>query len=119
MAVLKAQDARAESREEQEEKGEERGWLSTIFDFTIDHVAPVVVGQTEQADTRGWILLPSDIWVARIPVEPGEYDLTVRPEDSAGTPCSPVQLGRVAVRNGETVFRSCRVFGGPHPIRCD
>lgn len=119
VALLKAQDAREESREKQEDKGEERSWLSRIVDFTVDHVAPVVVGQIEQADTRGWILLPSDVWIARIPVEPGEYDLTVRPENDAGGPCSPLSLGRVAVREGETVFRSCRVFGGPHPIRCD
>ena len=83
-----------------------------------DNIGAMILGdfaEIEQADTRSWITLPSSIWIARIPVEPGVYEVGVRPEGSSAT----VSLGRVAVRGGERVFRSCRVFGGPHPVRCD
>ena len=119
VAVIKAQDAREQGSEEQAQKGEKRGWLSRIFDFAVDHVVPIVVGETEQADTRSWITLPSEIWIARVSVEPGEYDLIVEPECEDGRPCGARSLGRVSVGAGETIFRSCRLVGGPHPIRCD
>jgi hypothetical protein len=119
VAVIKAQEAREEGREEQEKKGEERGWLARILDFTVDHVAPLVVGETEQADTRGWITLPSEIWIARVLVEPGEYDIVVEPEDDETGSCGARSIGRVSVGPGRKVFRSCRLVDRPHPIRCD
>jgi hypothetical protein len=119
VALIKAQDASEKSREEKEEKGEKRGWFASIFGFLLDHVAPVVVGETEQADTRSWITLPSQVWVARVPVEPGAYEIVVESESAEGGSCVTESLGWVSVGRGEKVFRSCRIVGGPHPIRCD
>jgi hypothetical protein len=116
VALIKAQDAREEDREKD---GEDRGWLSRIFDFAVDYVAPVVVGETEQADTRGWITLPSEIWIARVPVRPGNYHLFVDREKSAGGADGRRSIGRVTVGPRETVFRSCRIIDRPHPIRCE
>lgn len=117
--VMKAQDAREKGREEQEERGEDRGWLASLFDFAVDHVAPIVVGETEQADTRSWITLPAEIWIARARVGPGEYDVVVTPRGDEATSCGARSLGRVSVGPGQKVFRSCRFVCRPHPIRCD
>jgi hypothetical protein len=119
VAVVKAQEAREKGREEQEEKGETRGWLARIFDFAVDHVVPVVVGETEQADTRSWITLPSEIWIARARVDPGEYELVVEVTAKGDRRCLSRSLGRVRVGRGGKVFRSCRLVGQPHPIRCE
>jgi hypothetical protein len=119
VGLLKAQDAREEERKKKDEAGEERGWLSRLFDFAVDHVAPIVVGETEQADTRGWITLPSEIWIARLGVEPGEYEILVEPESGSGSLSRGRSLGVVSVDRGQIVFRSCRVLDVPHPMRCD
>jgi hypothetical protein len=115
VALIKAQSA----DEEKEGESDERGTFAKVFGFLLDHVAPVVVGETEQADTRSWITLPAEIWIARVRVEPGEYELVLTPEAGEGSSCGARSLGRVSVGPGERVFRSCRVICGPHPIRCD
>jgi hypothetical protein len=119
IALLRAQDAREEERKKKEEEGEERGWLSRLVDFTVDHVAPIVVGETEQADTRGWITLPSQMWVARLEVEPGNYEVMVEPESEPSTSSRDRSLGTVSVGRGGFAFRSCRVLDRPHPMRCE
>jgi hypothetical protein len=119
VTLLKAQDAREEERKKKEEEGEERGWLSRLVDFAVDHVAPIVVGETEQADTRGWITLPSQMWVARLEVEPGSYEVEVEPESESSTSSGGRSLGTVSVARGEFAFRSCRVLDRPHPMRCE
>ena len=53
--------------------------------------------------------------MARIPVQPGEYEVMVQALDGS----EPISLGRVSLAQGEKVFRSARFFGGPHPVRCD
>jgi hypothetical protein len=32
---------------------------------------------TERADTRSWLTLPANVQLARIPLQPGTYDVTV------------------------------------------
>lgn len=113
VAVLKAQHEREEGREEREKENEDTSFWTWLADVFVDHVIPVAVSEIEQADTRSWILLPSEIWVVRITAEPGEYELTLEPEQGA---C--VYLGSVIVREGEKTFLSHRVFGSPHPMRC-
>ena len=89
-------------------------WKS-IFGWLFENLATRLVAETEQADTRSWVLLPAEIWMARIPVRPGEYEVMVQALDGS----EPISLGRVSVAQGEKVFRSARFFGGPHPVRCD
>ncbi len=86
-----------------------------IFGWLFENLATRLVAETEQADTRSWVLLPAEIWMARIPVRPGEYEVMVQALDGS----EPISLGRVSVAQGEKVFRSARFFGGPHPVRCD
>lgn len=114
VAVLKARENRYDARRERDGRGGETGFWTWLAEFAVDHIVPVAVAETEQADTRSWILLPAEIWMARLSVEPGAYEVLVRPEAGA-----PVSLGTVEVPAGGKVFRACRVFGGPHPIRCD
>lgn len=40
---------------------------------------------SDQADCRSWNLLPRDLQIARIPVEPGEYVIQVSPQGSGRT----------------------------------
>lgn len=74
----------------------------------------VLVAETEQADTRNWIFLPSDVWLVRIPVEPGDHEIRVDAGVGASAP-----LGTVSLASGQTVFRCCRIFGDRHPVRCE
>ena len=60
-------------------------------------------------------MLPAEIWIARIPVEPGEHEVVLRALDGSEL----LSLGSVTVSPGARVFRSARFFGGPHPVRCD
>jgi hypothetical protein len=105
-------------RAKHDEKNESKpfvrpGWRS-VLGWLAEDLATAAVAETEQADTRSWLMLPRSVWIARIPVEPGEYEVSVRPE-AGGT----IDLGGVRVEPGGMTFVSGRVFGGPHPIRCD
>src|SRR3569623_280144 len=39
---------------------------------------------TERADTRSWSTLPARIYIARLPLEPGRYDMTLELRNAAG-----------------------------------
>ena len=114
VSVLKAQHEREDAREEREKDGKGGSFWSWLADFFVEHVVPVAVSETEQADTRSWITLPCSIWMARIPAEPGEYELRLEPETGPSLP-----LGTVTVRAGERTFLWHRYFGTPHPMRCE
>ena len=40
---------------------------------------------TERADTRSWLTLPKKIYMTRVAVEPGVYELTLELISSSGT----------------------------------
>ncbi len=121
IALARAKHEKEEQRDKDSDKRpityieDDGGLLKAIFGWLFENLATHVVAETEQADTRSWVLLPAEIWVARIPVEPGEHEVTVQALDGG----EPVSVGRVNVRPGEKVFRSARFFGAPHPVRCD
>ncbi len=113
IAVLKAQHDREDAQEKRQKNHEGTSFWRWLADVLVQHVMPVAVAETEQADTRSWITLPSEIWMARIPSTPGEYELTLLPDNGPH-----VYLGRVVVREGEKTFFWKRVFESPHPMRC-
>ncbi len=108
-------DSEASSAEDDEDDSWLTGFFRSILGGLVKTAVTVAVAETEQADTRSWLLLPADIWLVRIPVEPGDYTLSVVPEGAG----SAVSLGEVRVDRGEKVIRSCRIFGGPHPMECE
>lgn len=114
VAVLKAQHDREEANDKREKRHEGTSFWRWLADVLVENVIPVAVAETEQADTRSWVTLPSEIWMARVPAQAGEYELTLVPKSGPH-----VYLGRVLVREGEKTFLWHRVFESAHPIRCD
>jgi hypothetical protein len=53
---------------------------------------------TEQADTRGWNMLPQDILVARLALAPGSYDIHVELDNSLGKMVGSETEQQVALR---------------------
>ena len=121
VALASAKHEMEEDRDEDSDKQpvahveEDEGPWKAMFGWLLENAATVAVAETEQADTRSWVLLPAEIWMARIPVRPGEHEVVVQALDGS----EPFSLGRVSVAEGEKVFRSVRFFSGPHPVRCD
>lgn len=62
---------------------------------------------TERADTRSWLSLPAEIQLARIPLEPGEYDLEVELLDMTGRVAERLSYPTVVLQAGEKTFLSC------------
>ncbi len=113
VALAKAKHDREGKRTKDDNKDDSFG--AWFLRAVVEDVVTRAVAETEQADTRSWITLPAGMWIARIPALPGEYEVTIVPEGTG----TPVALGRVTVSSGGKVFRAARVFGGPHPVRCD
>ncbi len=59
----------------------------------------------EEADTRGWSTLPETLSLLRIPLPPGEHDITIT---AAGGKAPLLQLEGVELRKGQRVFRKVR-----------
>jgi hypothetical protein len=87
---------------------------SRILRGILERTATVLTAESEQADTRSWVTLPREIWLARVPVPPGLYRVTVVADIGP-----PVLVDTVRVERGDTVFRPIRVFGGAHPVHCE
>ncbi len=65
---------------------------------------------TESADTRGWLTLPADVWLVRLRLPAGTYDLHVDLKDRAGRSLGTQTLQGVAVKAGDWTFLSRRIF---------
>lgn len=122
LALMKAKHDGDEDRRKRADRDDDGIW-SWLLRAVFEDIATTAVAETEQADTRSWVMLPEAIWIVRIPVEPGSYDvcaLEAGGAAAAGGPggAMPVPLGRVTVPPGGKAFRFCRLFGGPHPVTC-
>lgn len=65
---------------------------------------------TESADTRSWLTLPREVWIARLSLPPGTYDLRVDLLDAQGLPSGSQTIAGVQVRSGRWTYLSRRVF---------
>ncbi len=65
---------------------------------------------TETADTRSWSTLPQSVWMARLDLPPGEYDIVADLYSADGVKRADASFRGVQVRRGATVFRGARVF---------
>jgi uncharacterized protein len=94
---------------ELEEKAEEKG--GEALGLLTGLVANLAGAALEQADTRSWTLLPDQISMARVRLPEGEHEVKLEVLDAFGGVREVVDLGTVAVRPGESVFLSRRVWG--------
>lgn len=61
---------------------------------------------TERADTRSWSTLPARIYIARLPLKPGRYDITLDLRDAAGVAVGTRTYNDVDLRAGDKHFIS-------------
>ncbi len=57
-----------------------------------------------KADVRSWHTLPSEIRIARLFLEPGEYSFFVDTQNAQGNNSKTVELGRMKLSSGEKKF---------------
>jgi hypothetical protein len=62
-------------------------------------LAKLALYASDQADCRSWNLLPKDLQLLRIPVDPGTYQLRVLPVGAAALPAKTVMVVK-----GQKVF---------------
>jgi len=60
----------------------------------------------EQADTRSWTTLPQAIYLARIPLEPGAYNLSLKIVSSYDGRDKTVNFDGIRIKAGENVYQS-------------
>ena len=56
-------------------------------------VAKIAMWASDQADVRSWNLLPHDLQIARIPVDPGTYDVKAMPAGASELPDRTIVVG--------------------------
>ena len=61
---------------------------------------------SESADTRSWVTLPHNIHLARLSLEPGEYDFDVGVYNGSSAAVDKRRFENVRIRSGEKVFRT-------------
>ena len=61
---------------------------------------------TERADTRSWSTLPARIYIARLPHEPGRYDMTLELRNAAGVVVGPRAYKGLEIAAGNNHFIS-------------
>lgn len=61
---------------------------------------------TERADTRSWSTLPARIYIARLPLEPGRYDMTLELRNAAGVVVGTRAYNGIEIAAGNKRFIS-------------
>ena len=64
----------------------------------------VAAAASEQADLRAWQLLPDQILIGRVLVEPGEHEIAAEFHGGSGGAYARKSLGKVKLKAGETRF---------------
>lgn len=67
-----------------------------------------IAAASEYADTRGWAVLPAQIRMARVKVEPGAHDIAVYYKNSAGVMISSQAFSGVMVADRKRTYLSAR-----------
>ncbi len=60
----------------------------------------------EQADTRSWTTLPQAIYLARIPLKPGTYNLSLKVVSSYDGKDKTIDIDGIRIKAGENVYQS-------------
>ncbi|OGI44219.1 MAG: hypothetical protein A2V92_05430 [Candidatus Muproteobacteria bacterium RBG_16_65_31] len=101
-AVVKSQLARA-AREGGRGGGDRDNALAAIVLGLGVEVASLL---TERADTRGWLTLPHDIQLARLPLPPGSHKIKVDLLDRNDQVVAVREYADVVIRRGQKTFIS-------------
>lgn len=70
----------------------------------VDILTGIFNTVTEQADTRSWFLLPAQIKMTNIFLEPGEYNIDFYNYDAAGTPIDKYSFEKVKLKKGKRTY---------------
>jgi hypothetical protein len=85
---------------EKAKKGMKKGSDSKVENFFASLAIDLVVGATEQADTRTWRTLPAEIQLARLSLPAGRHTLSVTSSDGGYT----LKRVEVDIKRGKTTF---------------
>ena len=95
LAVRKAQ------REAADQFG---GWAGLLTKVTGD----ILIFVSEQADLRSWRTLPEEIWISKVTLPPGSYQLWAECLDASGRFVEKVELGRRELKAGDKILMQFR-----------
>ena len=59
---------------------------------------------TERADTRSWLTLPANVQMARLPLPPGSYDVSVELLGNSGQVIETRTFPQVAIRKEHKTY---------------
>lgn len=76
----------------------------------IDLIGTIYNLSTEKADLRSWATLPKEIRIARLVLEPGQYQFFVQNFDGNQNQLEKKDLGTVEVKAGDTKFFIVRSY---------
>jgi tetratricopeptide (TPR) repeat protein len=76
--------------------------------FASKGVAHGVAAASEYADTRGWAVLPAQIRMARVKLEPGTHDVAIYYKNTAGVMISSQAFSGVLVAEHKRTYLSAR-----------
>jgi uncharacterized protein len=94
---------------EVEKKTDEKG--GDVAAFLVGRIANLAANHLEQADLRGWSLLPDRISMVRVRLPDGSYPVRVESLGRDGSTLLIEDFGEVSVRSGELSVISRRVWG--------
>ncbi len=106
-AAVKFAMAEGVSRGVQAAAGKDASPLIGILAGGIAHA--LAVG-TEEADKRSWRTLPDEIHMARLWVQPGDYELRYRPASKLGGAAGPEITRKLSLKAGETKLLTERIM---------
>lgn len=70
----------------------------------VDILTTIFNTATEQADTRSWFLLPAQIKMANVFLQPGEYDIDFYNYNAAGLPIDTYRFEKVKIKKGQRTY---------------
>jgi hypothetical protein len=82
---------------------------SPLIGILAGGIAHALAIGTEEADKRSWRTLPDEIQIARLWVEPGDYELRYRPVSKLGGTAGRDVTRKLSVKAGETKFLTERI----------
>ncbi len=84
------------------------GWKQTLCQNAAGLGLRALFAAIEKADTRGWVTLPAQIRLARVPLSAGTHRVTVNFKDRSGQIVKTASFNDVVIRPGKRTFITYR-----------